>query len=145
MKFLYARCSTREQNLDRQLTDCAKYDRIYCEKVSGKSKERPELIALLSNLREGDEIEVHSLDRLGRNLKDLLSIVEEIQKKLCSVTFLKENLQFKADSNDPFQKMTLSLLGTFAEFERNILLERQREGIAIAKEKAYDTCTLNLG
>ncbi len=135
MKFLYARCSTQQQNLDRQLTETEKYDRVYMEKVSAKSKDRPELQALLSNLRAGDQIEVHSLDRLARNLKDLLSIVEEIQRKGCSVYFLKENLKFEAGSTDPFQKMTLSLLGTFAEFERSILLERQKEGIAIAQAK----------
>ena len=93
MKFLYARCSTQQQNLDRQLTETEKYDRVYMEKVSAKSKDRPELQALLSNLRAGDQIEVHSLDRLARNLKDLLSIVEEIQRKGCSVYFLKENLK----------------------------------------------------
>ena len=135
MKFLYARVSTNDQNLDRQLENVNFYDRVYMEKISGKNKERPELSNMLKAIRVGDVIEVHSMDRLGRNLKDLLDIVENIQKLGATIHFKKENMTFTLSTDDPAQKLMMTLFGAFAEFERNLILSRQREGIAIAKKK----------
>jgi len=133
MIFNYIRVSTITQNTERQLLDIV-CDRKYVDKCSGKNKERPQLQAMLLNLREGDHINVHELSRLARNTKDLLSIVEEILYKKSSIHFIKENLQFKPNIEaDPFQKLMLTMLGAISTFERDLMLERQREGIAIAK------------
>jgi len=102
---------------------------------NGKNKERPQLKAML-NLRAGDRINVHELSRLARNTKDLLSIVEAILYKESSIYFHKENLRFTPQTEaDPFQKLMLTMLGAISTFERDLMLERQREGIAIAKAK----------
>ena len=135
MIFNYVRVSTEIQNLDRQLlnVDC---DREYKEKVSGKDINRPQLQAMLTNLRENDLVNVHELSRLARNTKDLLGIVQTILEAGASIRFHKENLFFEATKNaDPFQNLMLSMLGAIAQFERDLMLERQREGIAIAKAK----------
>ena len=132
MNFNYIRVSTISQNTDRQLVgiEC---DREYLEKVSGKDTQRPELQAMLSKLRKGDMINVHELSRLARNTKDLLNIVEQILGLGASIKFHKENLSFIAgESQDPTQQLMLTMLGAISEFERGLLLERQREGIAIA-------------
>ena len=135
MRFLYARVSTAEQQLDRQLVNANDYDRVYTEKLSGKNKDRPELNNMLKALRKGDVIECASLDRLARNLKDLLDIVETIQHEGATIHFKKENMTFTPSTTDPTQKLMMTLLGAFAEFERNLILSRQREGIEIAKRK----------
>lgn len=135
MIFNYIRVSTVDQNTDRQLVgiEC---DRVYEEKVSGKDKNRPELQAMLLNLREGDLVNVHELSRLARNTKDLLEIVQQILSVSASINFHKENLFFQAsEKSDPFQNLMLTMLGAIAQFERDLMLERQREGIAIAKAK----------
>ena len=135
MIFNYVRVSTVDQNTDRQLVgiEC---DRVYEEKVSGKDKNRPELQAMLLNLREGDLVNVHELSRLARNTKDLLEIVEQILSVGASIKFQKENLFFQSsEKSDPFQNLMLTMLGAIAQFERDLMLERQREGIAIAKAK----------
>ncbi len=134
MHFCYKRVSTTEQNLDRQLVevDC---DREYVEKVSGKDTNRPQLQAMLQNIREGDIVHVHELSRLGRSVKDLLEIVEQITSAGGTVKLHKENLEFKGGDKDPFQALMLNLLSSIAQFERELLLSRQREGIAIAKAK----------
>lgn len=135
MIFNYVRVSTAEQNTERQLKDVA-CDRVYEEKISGKDTNRPELQAMLSNIRADDVINVHSMDRLARNTRDLLNLVEEITSKGATIVFHKENLTFKGnEKQDPYQKMMMTMLGAVAELERSILLERQREGIAIAKSK----------
>lgn len=134
MIFCYKRVSTVLQNTDRQLPNL-KCDREYIEKVSGKDLKRPQLQALLQNIRQGDEVHVHEMSRLGRNTKDLLEIVEDIVDRGGSIKFHKENLEFKSGENNPFQSLMLSLLSAIAQFERDLLLERQREGIAIAKNK----------
>ena len=95
MKFLYARVSSLGQNTDRQTLNESEFDRVYIDKCSGKDRERPELKAMLSNLRPGDEIVCHSLDRLARNTFDLQSLIKEITDKDCSVVFVKENLRFE--------------------------------------------------
>lgn len=127
----YIRVSTVDQNTARQL-DGIELDRVYEDKVSGKNKERPALKDMLDFVREGDVIYVHSLDRLARNLDDLRGMVTELTNRGIEINFLKENLTFKKDSN-AMSQLLLSVMGAFAEFERNLILERQREGIAIAK------------
>lgn len=135
MEFAYKRVSTVSQNLDRQLKGM-KFDREYIEKVSGKDTNRHQLQALLQNIRDGDVIHIHEMSRLGRNTKDLLEIVEKVIDSGGSIKFHKENLEFKSGENkNPFQSLMLNLLSSISQFERDLLLERQREGIAIAKAK----------
>ncbi len=135
MIFNYIRVSTVEQNTERQLRDVV-CDRVYEEKVSGKDTNRPQLQTMLSNIRSGDIINIHEMSRLARNTRDLLNLVEDITSKGATIIFHKENMTFKGDGKqDPYQKMMMTMLGAVAELERSILLERQREGIAIAKAK----------
>lgn len=129
----YIRVSTVDQNMDRQL-DGVKLDKIYKDAVSGKDIERPALKKCLSDLRKGDILHVHSIDRLTRNLRDLLSLLENMSNLGISVVFHKEKLVF-SDVSSPFQKLHLQIIGAVAEFERAFIRERQREGIAIAKAK----------
>jgi len=134
MKFGYCRVSTEEQNLDRQLKEL-KVDRLYCDKKSGKNTDRPELQAMLMNIRPDDEIEVLSLDRLSRSLKDVISLIEEINRKGATIHFIKEGFTFTPNKDDPFQKLMLSMFGAINEFYRTNQLEIQRAGIQCAKEK----------
>lgn len=103
MIFNYKRVSTTDQNTERQLLDIA-CDREYVEKISGKDTNRPELQAMLLNIRAGDVVNVHSMDRLARNTKDLLNLVEHITDQGAKVVFHKENLTFAPDKQDPYQK-----------------------------------------
>jgi DNA invertase Pin-like site-specific DNA recombinase len=130
----YARVSSEDQNLDRQLEQLrqAKVDKIFSDQVSGKSMTRPQLQALLQYIREEDTLVVCSMDRLARNLADLKRLVDDLNKKNIIVRFLKENLSFSGDDS-PMSKLLLNLLGAVAEFERELIRERQREGVAIAK------------
>ena len=130
----YRRVSSTSQSLDRQeLEGC---DKVFEEKITGAKRDRPELNRMLDYIREGDEVRVHSIDRLARDLRDLQSIIEQINDKDATITFLKEKLTFKPSAQaDPFAKLQLHLMGAFAEFERSIIRERQREGIARAKER----------
>ncbi|WP_380055558.1 recombinase family protein [Falsihalocynthiibacter sp. SS001] len=132
MKFGYRRVSTQGQSLARQELpdDC---DRIFEEKVSGKNTDRVQLTILRDSLRSGDEIVVYSLDRLARSLSDLQKIIDEAVRKGAVVRFLKEGLTF-GNKADPTSNLMLSILGAIGEFEREIILERQREGIAKAKD-----------
>jgi len=135
MVFNYIRVSSVDQNSARQLAGVTA-DRVYEEVASAKTKNRPQLTAMLSNLRKGDEVNVHELSRLARSVRDLIDIVESILSSGASVFFRKENLKFEAgEKQDAFQNLSLHLLGAVAQFERELLLERQREGIAIAKGK----------
>jgi len=135
MIFNYVRVSTVEQNMDRQLNNVI-CDRLYEERASAKDRNRPQLKAMLSNLRAGDIVNVHELSRLARNTKDLLEIVETVLSSKSSIYFQKENLRFESgQSFDPFQNLMLTLLGAISTFERELMLERQKEGIAIAKIK----------
>ncbi len=129
----YKRVSSIGQNLDRQL-DGLTLDRIFEEKVSGKDANRPELLAMLAYVREGDEVVVHSMDRLARNLSDLLSIVNGLTSRCVKVRFEKENLTFSGQ-DDPMSKLMLSMMGAFSEFERSIIKMRQHEGITLAKKR----------
>jgi DNA invertase Pin-like site-specific DNA recombinase len=127
----YIRVSSASQNVDRQL-DGVQLDMRYVDTISGKSTERPQLLIMLQYARSGDTVIVHALDRLARNLGDLRSLVKQLTDKGVTVQFLKENLIFSGNDS-PMSMLLLNMLGCFAEFERTLILERQREGIAIAK------------
>lgn len=135
-KIGYVRVSTVEQNTARQLVGIT-LDRVFEEKVSAKNiGNRPVLREMLGFIRDGDDLYVHSMDRLARNLKDLLTLVTTITDKGVTLHFVKENLTFEAKAKaTPFNKLLLDLLGSVAEFERELILERQREGIAQAKAR----------
>lgn len=130
----YIRVSSSQQSTDRQLVDVA-YDKKFIEKVSAKSTERPQLNAMMNHVREGDEVVVHSMDRLARNTKDLLEIVESLKAKGVTIRFIKENLTFTAGGENSMNNLMLTMLGAVAQFERELILERQREGIEAAKKK----------
>jgi DNA invertase Pin-like site-specific DNA recombinase len=110
-------------------------DAIFVDKASGKDTNRPELARCLTHLRAGDILHVHSIDRLARNLKDLQAIVETLTKKGVSVNFHKESLVFEVSNSNPMQTLMFQMLGAFAEFERTLTRERQKEGIAAAKAR----------
>lgn len=133
MNVAYVRVSTVEQNEDRQLEALKKHniDKWFTEKVSGKDTNRPQLKAMLDFVREGDTIYIHDFSRLARSTKDLLDIVEELKAKNVHLVSNKENI----DSSTPSGKLMLTMIGAIAEFERSNLLERQKEGIAVAKQK----------
>jgi DNA invertase Pin-like site-specific DNA recombinase len=127
----YVRVSSVDQNTDRQLSGID-LSKTFTDKCSGKNVDRPRLRELLEWVRDGDTIHVHSIDRLARNLKDLQVLVETITGKGVALIFHKEKLTFTGDDS-PMQKLTLQLMGAFAEFERSLIRERQSEGIAAAK------------
>lgn len=127
----YIRVSTQEQNTARQETDKAQFDRVYIEKASGKNAERPELKAMLDYVREGDVVEVESYSRIARNTQDLLSIVGKLAEKGVGFVSQKE----KIDTSTPSGRLMLTIFAGLAQFERECLLERQAEGIAIAKQE----------
>ena len=127
----YLRVSTLLQNTARQL-DGVKLDRIFEDYATGSNTDRPQLKACLAHLREGDVLHVHSMDRLCRSLEDLKRIVKDLTSKRVKVNFHKEGLTFTGDDS-PMSNLLLGVLGAVSEFERQIILERQREGIAIAK------------
>jgi DNA invertase Pin-like site-specific DNA recombinase len=128
----YIRVSSIDQNTVRQL-DGISLNKTFTEKLSGKDTQRPILQECLSYIRQGDTLHVHSIDRLARNAKDLLNLVEQILEKGATVSFNKNNLVFSPDSKDHMAKLQLTMLAAFAEFERELIRERQLEGIAIAK------------
>lgn len=128
----YIRVSTVDQNTERQL-DGIEVDKTFTDKCSGKDTNRPQLKALLDYVREGDEVHVHDISRMARNLEDLISLVKRLNKKGVSIRFHKENLTFTGEQN-PMQELLLGVLGSVYQFERSMLLERQREGIQKAKE-----------
>lgn len=129
----YVRVSTVEQNEARQTEALQRHgiDKWFIEKVSGKNMARPKLEAMLDYVREGDTVYIHDLSRLARSTKDLLEIVEQLQAKGVELVSNKENI----DTSTATGKLMLTMIGAIAEFERANLLERQREGIAIAKKE----------
>jgi DNA invertase Pin-like site-specific DNA recombinase len=129
----YVRVSSIDQNADRQL-EHLQADRLFSDKASGKDTDRPQLQALLAYAREGDTIVVHSMDRLARNVDDLRRIVQEQTKRGIRVEFIKEKLTFTGEKS-PFADLMLSVLGSIAQFERDLIKERQREGIALARQR----------
>ena len=134
MRVGYIRVSTLTQNTVRQL-DGVKVDKTFTEHSSGKTVERPVLRECISFVREGDTLIVHSMDRLARNLVDLRNTVETLNLKGVVVQFIKENLTFDGKNKNPMSNLMLSLMGAFAEFERELILERQKEGIELAKQR----------
>jgi len=129
----YRRVSSTDQKTDRQL-DGLKCDKEFEDKASAGTTNRPGLKACLDFIRERDTLHVHSIDRLCRNLADLQKTVTDLNKKGVIVHFHKENLIF-AGKNDPMNTLMMQLLGAVSEFERALIRERQREGIASAKAK----------
>lgn len=129
----YIRVSTEDQNTARQL-EGLELTKTFTDKLSGKDTNRPALKECLAYLREGDTLHVHSLDRLARNLDDLRGIIKQLTGRGVAVRTHKEGLLFTGDDS-PMANLLLSMLGAVAEFERSIIKERQREGIAIAKQK----------
>lgn len=132
----YIRVSSIDQNIDRQL-EGLKIDKVFIDKCSGKDTERPQLQLLLEFAREGDVLYIHSMDRLARNVVDLIRLVKQFNDKKVVVNFIKEGLNFSGNDT-PFSKLQLTVIGAVAEFERELIRERQREGIALAKQsKTY--------
>lgn len=133
-RFGYARVSTLEQNEGRQIVafeNEGSFERVFLDKLSGKNTDRPALQEMLSFVRKGDIVEVESFSRLARNTKDLLGIVEELESKGVALVSRKEAL----DTSTPQGKFMLTIFGAMAELEREQILQRQKEGIALAKEK----------
>jgi DNA invertase Pin-like site-specific DNA recombinase len=129
----YVRVSTYDQNPERQLENVAT-DRTFTDKASGKDAKRPQLEALTAFARSGDTVIVHSMDRLARNLDDLRHIVQTLTRRGIRIEFVKEHLAFTGEDS-PMANLMLSVMGAFAEFERALIRERQREGIALAKQR----------
>lgn len=129
----YIRVSSEEQHPDRQL-DGIELDHSFTDRCSGSSVERPKLTELMSYVRDGDSVVVHSMDRLARNLVDLRRLVETLTSRGVCVQFVKEHLTFTGDDSS-MATLLLSVMGAVAEFERATIGERQREGIAIAKKR----------
>lgn len=129
----YKRVSTVDQVTDRQL-DGLVLDHTFTEQASGKDTKRPELQRLIAYVRQGDTVVVHSMDRLARNLDDLRRLVRELTGKGVRVEFAKEAITFTGD-DAPMATLMLSMMGAFAEFERALIRERQREGVALAKAR----------
>jgi DNA invertase Pin-like site-specific DNA recombinase len=129
----YIRVSTLDQNPDRQL-EGAQLSKVFTDNASGKDTQRPQLDALLGYIREGDTLVVHSMDRLARNLDDLRRLVQQLTGRGVRIEFIKERLTFTGEDS-PMANLLLSVMGAFAEFERELIRERQREGIALAKQR----------
>lgn len=130
----YVRVSSSDQNTDRQLDGVA-LDRVFTDKMTGSTKDRPQLKAMLDYVRYGDTVVVHSLDRLARSLEDLISIINQLNKKGVSFKSIKDNLTFDGVNNSPMDKFFLHILGAVSELERALIRERQKEGIAKAKQR----------
>jgi DNA invertase Pin-like site-specific DNA recombinase len=133
----YVRVSSVDQNTVRQIDGVA-VERTFTDKASGKDTLRPKLDEMLAFVRDGDTVIVHSMDRLARNLDDLRRVVRGLTGKGVRVEFVKESLAFTSDDS-PMATLLLSVMGAFAEFERALILERQREGIAAAKQRGAYT------
>ena len=133
MRLAYVRVSTEEQNEARQVEALKKYDieKWYIEKVSGKNQERQKLQEMLDFARDGDTIYIHDLSRLARSTKDLLEIIEKLQAKGVHLVSNKESI----DTNSATGKLIITFLAAINEFERQNMLERQHEGIVIAKRE----------
>jgi len=129
----YIRVSSEDQNTDRQL-EGVDLDKTFTDRLSGKDVNRPELKRMLEFVREGDQVIIHSMDRLARNLDDLRKIVKDLTGRGVRVQFIKENLIFTGEDS-PMSNLLLSLLEAVAEFERALIKERQREGIVAAKKR----------
>lgn len=132
-RIAYIRVSTYDQNPDRQL-EGMQFDRKFIDNFTGRVLERPQLQEMIKYVREGDELYIHSLDRLARTLTDLMSVIKVLTDKKVKVHFKTENLIFTGDDS-PMSILLLSMLGAFAQFELSLNKDRQREGIKLAREK----------
>lgn len=137
MRVGYVRVSTVDQNTVRQL-DGIEVERVFTDRASGKNTARPQLDEMIAFVRAGDTVLVHSMDRLARNLDDLRRLVRTLTGKGVRVEFVKESLVFTGEDS-PMANLLLSVMGAFAEFERALILERQREGITAAKQRGAYT------
>lgn len=133
----YIRVSSVDQNPDRQIDGLPQADKMFIEKASGASTNRPVLKEMFDYIRpsEGDTINVLSIDRLARNIEDLNKLVKRIVALGAKITFHKENLTFGNGDNSAMSDLLFNILGSFAQFERSMIRERQAEGIAAAKAK----------
>lgn len=135
----YVRVSTILQNEDRQLAEQLadqQLDKVFTEKASARDTNgRPVLMEMLEYIRDGDTLYIHDISRLARNIADLHSLVKEINGKGVTIRFMKEGLTFSGEKADPMSDLLLSMLGAVYQFERAIMLERQKEGVALAKAK----------
>ena len=129
----YVRVSSFDQSPERQL-ESIQVDKVFTDKASGRDTQRPQLDSMLVFAREGDTVVVHSMDRLARNLDDLRSLVKGLTQRGVRIEFVKEGLTFTGEDS-PMANLMLSVMGAFAEFERSLIRERQREGIALAKKR----------
>lgn len=131
----YGRVSTKEQNLARQEEALKGVDRVYFDKSTGRNMERPEFQKMIENLREGDTIKVVSIDRFGRNVRELVNTAYELDKRGVNIISIKEGI----DTSTPIGKLFYTLIATFAELELNSIHERQRAGIEAAKKEGKFT------
>ena len=133
MIYGYARVSTSDQNLDRQQDALYNYgiDKLYCEKLSGTKKSRPELDRLLKDLQEGDTVVIESLSRLGRSVKNLSELMEIFNEKKIRLVSLKETI----DTTSSTGRLLFTILSSLAQFERDVLVERTNEGLAAARAR----------
>ena len=131
----YIRVSSADQNTSRQL-DGVQLDKVFTEKVSGATADREQLHAMLDYVRDGDTVHVHEISRLARSLIDLNTLIRDLNKKGVTVIFHQERMTFSPDrEQDPLQQLMFNMLASFAQFERQIIKQRQAEGIAKAKER----------
>ena len=129
----YARVSTDAQNLDRQLDALKRYgiDKLYCEKMSGTKKSRPELDRMMKEIEDGDTIVIESLSRLGRSVKNLAELMEVFNSRNIRLISLKETI----DTTSPTGRLLFTILSSLAQFERDVLVERTREGLNAARTR----------
>lgn len=130
----YVRVSSVDQNTDRQAFEGVKVDKTFTDRCSGGTRNRPALTEMLDYVRQGDTIVCHSIDRLARNLQDLLDLVQTLTGRGVGIRFMKEALTFDGNAS-PMQTMILQVMGSFAQFERSMIRERQKEGQEAARAK----------
>src|SRR5699024_3056624 len=140
MKYGYARVSTVHQDLQTQISLLKKQgcedENIYQDKFTGTKKSRPAFNQLLNELDEGDQLYVTKIDRLARSITDLSNIVQDLQERQVSISFIKDNIDFVAGAeNNSMQTLLFNVLGSFAQFERDLIIERTSEGREIAKQR----------
>ena len=128
----YIRVSSADQNTARQL-ESLELDQVFIDKVSGATRDRPQLEAMIKYVRKGDTLMVHSMDRLGRSQRDLINLIHELKDKGVALHFIQDNLRLDPDKPCPRSEAFVGMLSTMAQFERSLSKERQKEGIVIAK------------